>query len=204
MWSRRLRMNSLNHPASFEYRWTQRGLAWIAGAGPIPEEAEGYIRFLREHVESLDSVIEQYVLEAVTSFQQGTYFASAVMLGAASEKALYMLAISVAGALKSASERQKLQELLDRRKLFSLLELVRDLIDRASKAKSIPYSITEGAPTHLMAMYDAIRLQRNDAVHPMNAEVSVDSVRMLLLSFPYALARTENIRSWLEANPNSI
>ena len=62
---------------------------WIAGAEPVPENAGAYLEFLRSRVSPLDPVIEQYVLEAVTAFERQAHFASAVMLGAASEKALY-------------------------------------------------------------------------------------------------------------------
>lgn len=55
-----------------------------------------------------------------------------------------------------------------------------------------------------MSLYEAIRVQRNDAVHPMNAQVSEASVRHSIQSLPYALAKSEEIRHWLTSNPGSI
>ena len=55
----------------------------------------GYINFLKKHVPTLDDVIEQYILEALTAFNRDAYFAAAVMAGAASEKAIYLLAVSL-------------------------------------------------------------------------------------------------------------
>jgi hypothetical protein len=55
-----------------------------------------------------------------------------------------------------------------------------------------------------MSLYEAVRVQRNDAVHPMNAIVSEDSVRLLLQSFPYALSKSEELRAWCAANPGSL
>ena len=126
------------------------------------------------------------------------------MLGAASEKALYLLAEAMLGALKDVNKHKKLKSLLDRRKLLELLEYVRDTIQIASNAKALPYSDHEGTATHLMSLYEAIRVQRNDAVHPMNASVSADSVRLLIQSFPYSLSKTEELRAWFAANPSSI
>jgi hypothetical protein len=194
----------LNQPRGESYRWTERGLMWITGGDPAPEEAEGYLKFLRARVVSLDSVIEQYIIEAVTAFERQANFAAAVMLGAASEKALYMLADSLVMGLTLPKEKAVLQALLDKRSLLRLFEFVRDTIITAEKAKKMPYSVTEGSTTHLMSIYESVRVQRNNAVHPMNASVSADSVRIQLTSFPFALEKMEALRAWLLANPSRL
>jgi hypothetical protein len=196
--------DALNQPALYEFRVTERGRVWLQGEEPLPENAEKYMRFLRGHVTTLDPVIDQYVVEALTAFDREAFFASAVMLGAASEKELYLLADSLLGALKDAKKQTKLKSILDRRKLLELFESVRDSIDLAATAKAIPYNVTEGATTHLMSLFEAIRVQRNDAVHPMNAQVSEESVRHSIQSLPYLLAKSEEIRGWLATNPSSI
>jgi hypothetical protein len=96
-------------PVSEWYRWTERGLQWVEGAEPVPEEAAGYMKFLREHVPTLDDVIEQYILEALTAFNRDAYFAATVMVGAASEKAVYLLGTSLVAALKVSRRRTTLE-----------------------------------------------------------------------------------------------
>lgn len=189
----------LNFSRSEWYLWTERGLQWIKGAEPIPEEATGYMKFLRERVPTLDDVIEQYILEALTAFNREAYFAAAVMVGAASEKAVYLLAASLLGALKPSRRRTMLETALNKRQLFALLDCVRKTIEDFSSDNPppIPYSASEGAAVHLASLFEAIRTQRNDAVHPMNANVSASSVRLLLHSFPYALSTTEKLRTWM-------
>ena len=196
----------LNFTRSEWYCWTERGLQWIKGAEPIPEEVVGYINFLKEQVPTLDEVIGQYILEALTSFNREAYFAAAVMVGAAAEKAVYLLAASLVNALKPSPRRIRLQTSLDKRQLFALLDCVRKTIEDCSTGNPapIPYSISEGATPHLASLFDAIRTQRNDAVHPMNATVSASSVRLLLHSFPYALSTTEKLRIWADANHASL
>lgn len=194
----------LNPPHLHMFNVTKRGRAWFQGKEPLPEDAEQYMKFLRERVAALDPIIEQYVIEALTAFDRDAYFASAVMLGAASEKELYLLAEAVVLALKDPKRQTKMKGLLDRRKLLELFETVRDTIHQAVAAKLIPYADSEGSTTHLMSLYEAIRVQRNDAVHPMNAVVSEDSVRLLLQSFPYALSKSEDLRVCLVGNPGSI
>jgi hypothetical protein len=194
----------LNLPSSNKYYVTQRGEKWFNGVEPFPEEAAGYMNFLRQLIPTIDSIIEQYMIEALTAFERSAYFAAAVMLGAASEKALYLLAESMLDAFRDTGKRRRLQSTLERRKLSELCELVRDSIQNASSTKVLPYTHFEGSTAHLMSLFEAIRVQRNDAVHPMNATVSGDSVRLLIQSFPYALNKSEELRRWLTAHPNSI
>jgi len=194
----------INPPGSLTYRWTDRGLLWINGGDPAPEEAESYLKFLRARVPQLDSVIEQYAVEAVTAFERQANFAAAVMLGAASEKALYMLADALLDAFAQQKDKATLRGLLDKRSLLRLFEYVRDALSDAEKTKKIPYLVTEGSTTHLMSIYESVRVQRNEAVHPMNASVSANSVRLLLASFPFALEKLEVLRVWLVTNKGSL
>lgn len=195
---------ALNPPPLHMFNVTQRGRIWFQGEEPLPEDAERYLKFLRAKVPTIDPIIEQYIIEALTAFEREAFFASSVMLGAASEKELYLLSEAVLLALKDPKKHSKLRGLLDRRKLLELFETVRDTINGAIAAKLVPYSDSEGSSTHLMSLYEAIRVQRNDAVHPMNAIVSEDSVRLLLQSFPYSLSKSEELRAWFVVNPNSI
>ena len=68
---------------------------------------------------------------------------------------------------------------------------------RSMRVRSAARQENEGSTTHLCSLYEAIRVQRNDAVHQMNAAVPEGSVRYLIQSFPYALGKTEEIRTWL-------
>jgi hypothetical protein len=192
-----------NFSRSEWYWWTDRGLQWIKGAEPIPEAATDYMKFLREHVPTVDDVISQYIVEALVAFNREAYFAAAVMVGAASEKGVYLLAASLLNALKPSRRRTMLESAFNKRQLFGLLECVRKAVEdgSAGNPSPIPYSVSEGAGPHLTSLFEAIRNQRNDAVHPMNATVSASSVRLLLHSFPYALNVVEKLRAWADANP---
>jgi hypothetical protein len=186
------------------YFLTPRGHSWAAGIEPLPEDVAGYMSVLHGLVPKLNDVIDQYVREGLGSFERKMFFAGAVMIGAAAEKAAYLLADDMVHALKDGSRKEKLIKAIERRRLFELLDLVGEAIIEASKAKVIPYAVTEGAEAHLMSLFEAVRVQRNDAVHPMNASVSADSVRLSFQAFPHALQRLEALREWFRANPNTI
>jgi hypothetical protein len=196
--------NFPSHAHINRYALTPKGLSWTNGVEPLPEDVDGYMGLLHRLIPKLDSVIDQYIREGLSSFERRMFFAGTVMIGAASEKAIYLLADDLLKALKDGPRKEKLAKVMERRRLWELLDLVRELINRAIKSKILPYSVTEGAEAHLMSLFEAIRVQRNDAIHPMNATVSDDSVRLSFLAFPHALQMVEGLRKWFQANPNAI
>ena len=191
-------------PGDKPYRLTKRGADWASGKDPMPEDSAQYMALLKQLVPSLDPVIEQYVSEGLSAFAGGHDFASAVMVGAASEKAIYLLGDSMIGAFASPQKQQSLRGFLDGRGLKKLFDFLRDEIADAIKRNVIPYSVHEGAIPHLMSLVEAIRVQRNDAVHPQNAAVTPDSVRLSYHAFPHALEKMETLRDWFRNNPASI
>jgi hypothetical protein len=180
---------------------TLRGIEWAKGNEPLPEDIAGYMKFLHDRIQNLDAVIEQYITDGLIAFERGAYFAAAVMLGAASEKTIYLLGDAMLGALKSQKAKQTLEQHLKGRSLNPLFTFIRDVLDRNRKTPNFPF---DGAITHLLSLIEAVRTQRNDSVHPTTGQVSADSVRLLTASFPYALSKSEELRAWLVANPQSL
>jgi hypothetical protein len=190
------------HLDHVDYMLTGRGANWAQNTDPLPEDTDGYMKLLRKLVPSLDSVIEQYVSEGLSSFERGTYFAAAVMVGAAAEKAVYLLADSILGAFADVARQTALKNRIEDRKLDALFKELDKTIHDARKV--LPYPVYDGAVMHLMSLIVAIKVQRNDAVHPMNAKVSADSVRLSFHAFPHALEKLETLRAWFVAHPKSI
>lgn len=186
------------------YRLSFLGQRWREGGEPVPEDYDGYLNFLHTLIPALDTVIAQYVSEGLSSFVRQSYFAAAVMIGAASEKAIYLLADSMSAALRKPADRTKLTDLLGRRSLKALFDFITKKITDTSVQKIIPYAVGEDAETHLMSLFAAIRVQRNDAVHPMNAQVSAEAVRLSFSAFPHALKKTQDLRDWFNKNHGTI
>jgi hypothetical protein len=185
------------------YMLTPRGLEWAAGKEPLPEDVAGYMKLLHELVPNLDAVIQQYILESLRSYERQMYFAAAVMVGAAAEKSVYLLAESMVEALKDASKQARLKNMIvERRGMSQLFSMVEATLH--SSRKILPYPVSDGAATYLMSLIESIRVQRNDAVHPMNATVSAGSVRLSLAAFPHALEKLDSLRTWFLANPRTI
>jgi len=190
-------------PVSFNYAryWrTPRGTAWSQGIDPLPEDIDGYMWHLSKLVPTLDSVIHQYIHEGLGSFHRGMFFSAAVMLGAASEKEIYLLGQSLVGALKNPTAQAQLTKLLADRSLYRLLLAIENHVGTCAKLRGV----FDGAHAHLMSLFESIRVQRNDAVHPNTANVDEDSVRLAYDSFPKAVEKTEALRAWFQTNPGSV
>lgn len=185
-----------------KFRITEYGMAWLRSEKrPIPEDTEGYIQFLKESIKNIDRVVIEYVSEAIKTFNRNYNFSSAVMLGAASEKLIYLLA----DELKDFPIDKKLRNdistgFLKKRGLKFLEEAISSAIDEIIKNTEIPYDIHEGSNHYLSALFDAIRIQRNDAVHPKKGEISKSQLRLLLLSFPHVCKKSYDLLNWLKAN----
>jgi len=184
---------------------TERGAKWAASAEPIPEDSEVYMEHLHKRVPKLDVVIKEYVSEGLSAFVRGNDFSAAVMVGAAAEKAIYILADSLKPALSNATKQNRLQELINvERSLKKLFDFVMNEIKSGIQRKIIPYAVHEGAEAHIGSLIDAIRVQRNDAVHPQNAKVTPDSVRLSYQAFPAVVEKIEKLRDWCHTNKAAL
>jgi len=110
------------------------------------------------------------------------------MIGAVSEKFIYLLAAARVPTLKDHVKPSTLQGRIDDRKLEQLLKYVEQTVVHGHTNKVIPFDVMGGTVRHLLSLFDSIRLQRNDAIHPMNFVVSADSVRFNLPPLPYHAA----------------
>jgi hypothetical protein len=163
---------------------TERGATWASGAEPVPEDSQVYMDHLLKRVPKLDPVMKEYFAEGLSAFVRGNYFSAAVMVGAAAEKAIYLLAASLKPALIDAAKQGRLQNLTDsERSLKKLFDFVANEIKKGIASKVIPHSVHEGVEAHLGSLIEAVRVQRNDAVHPQNAKVTPDSVSLSYQGF---------------------
>jgi hypothetical protein len=192
----------MHAPRGDRYDITPRGKQWSGGTDdPLPEDADGYMKLLKQNVPTVDPVVEEYIRNGLIAFNGGAYFAAAVMVGAATEKAIYMLAEAMVPALKAGSRKTKLEQLFkSKRSLVHFLEFIRDTLEMNSKL----LDPTDNAVTQIAGMFDAIRVQRNDAVHPQTGHVSDLSVRFTIVNFPAFLEKCEEVRDWLVKNPRAV
>jgi hypothetical protein len=155
-------------------------------------------------VPNLDEVVREYVIEGLESFEHGRFRAAAVMIGAASEKALYMMAEKMLDAIAVPDRKGKFSAALKRRDLAELFDRMKRVLEQANNLAGRPFDIFDGGQDHLVSLIKAIQVQRNNAVHPMNEKISDETVRLSYLAFPYALQKIEQLRDWFSNNPNVL
>jgi hypothetical protein len=155
-----------------------------------------FIEVLCSLVPNVDAIIRQYVEESLIAYQRQAYFAAAVMIGAACEKAIYLLADSILRSAQAPGEKKKLAEAMRYRSLRDLFEAVQNVLE--TKQGKIPYTVREGAEHHFLSFFESVRVQRNEAVHPNAAQVKV---QLSLAAFPHACQKVYDLIGWLDANP---
>jgi len=198
---------SRNFPATVddsELELTGRGREWVNAQEPIPELPAEYIDALQKMVPNLDEVVREYVVEGLGSFEHERFRAAAVMIGAASEKALYMLAEKMLDAIAAPKWKEKFSTALKRRDLAELFDQMKGVLEQANNLAGRPFDIFDGGQDHLVSLIKAIQVQRNNAVHPMNEKISDETVRLSFLAFPYELQGIEELRDWFSNNPNVL
>ena len=189
-----------NFPSFNRFVLTSFGKEWIIADHIIPEDAIGFLSALKHSIQALDPVVEQYIQEALVTYDRKAFFAAAVMLGAASEKVVYQLMEALQGSVKNKQRKSELANAMERRGLPKMFQLIEDTLESAIEKKKIPYDVHEGCHHHLMSIIEAIRVQRNDAVHPAIAEVDQQRVWMSLIAFPAACRKVHDLIEWLGEN----
>ncbi len=125
-----------------------------------PEEIVGK---LEARVGDLDDVVRQYYIESLRAYQEGLYISSVICLGAASERAIYLLA----GAIQSYSEKYQ-EGIKKRRHISGLTKYLSDSVI------PIIFTTDKEFARELKDLLDELgklyRKNRNDAGHPETIE----------------------------------
>jgi hypothetical protein len=182
------------------FRLTKFGKDYISQSAPHYYDPQGYMESLRNIIQNLDPIIEQYISEGLNCFRRQLFFASAVMLGAAAEKAILLLLQAIADSMSNPSSKRKAAQLLDRPNLPEIFGTINKTINPLVKAKTIPYSVHQGCTEHLMSLFEMIRVQRNDAIHPITGQVDRTKVFLSLQTLPTALESINKLIEWFGNN----
>ena len=101
-------------------------------------------------------------------------------------------------------KQETLKKRLGERKLDRLFSFIERVMIDCHSQDVIPYDVMEGTTRHLISLIEYIKVQRNDAVHPMTFQVSADSVRFSLNAFRLTFKKVEALRHWCLSHPSSL
>jgi len=182
-------------------RLTAYGQRCIEEHQILPHDPEGYLTDFQRSVPSADPVIQEYLTEALQCFLRDLHRACAVMLGAASEKAILLLIESYAESIADPNKKMQVKGQIEKApSIFRKYEAFEKGFANI-KAK-LPRQLAENADSLLRGIFDLIRNSRNDAGHPASGIlISRDSnYSHLRLFIPYC-KRIYELILWFAANP---
>ena len=185
------------------YRLTEYGVKVAQATGPQPYDPTGFLADFTAKNPGADPVILDYLTEAVTAFNHGCPKSAAVMMGAASEKALLLLHDAFQVAITDTSKKAIFDR--DSRKswtIHSKYRVLKDRLDQMVAAKKLAGDLRDTISFELPAGFDLIRRQRNAAGHPeIVANHDPDAVFLNLRVMTEYIRRVYLLIDHFDSNP---
>lgn len=169
------------------YLLTPHGRRVLENPDYEPHDAEGYLARLRQEVPGTDPVIDAYLVEALGCYRHGFHLASAVMLGAASEKAMLGLIETMKRGLKDPAFDKAIERAQTiKQKQEAVTKFLPD-------PKTLPGELAERLPQAVEFVFHTLRIARNDAGHPTGRFVQPGVVHGNLVLFPSYLRTLKDL-----------
>jgi hypothetical protein len=185
---------------------TDHGRRVLAEPRPVPYDPDGYLASLDKAAGGLRPSTTKYLEEALLTFRTGTYLASAVMLGAASEMLFLELCQAITGAIADPNGRDRFEDRTGPLKnMVSRMSEVTSWLKQ--KKRQLPDEWQRQEQFGVIdKVADLIRNRRNDAGHPQDppAVPTHEEMYALLVVFPHYCKRLYELKAWLLTNPASI
>jgi hypothetical protein len=184
---------------------TEHGRRVIEEARPIPYDPDGYLANLTTVAPGLHPTAHRYVQEAIVTFRARCYLASAVMLGAASERTFNDLAESIAKAIADPSKQASFQDKALRGKMRDRVNAVTGWCRNNRSQLSGEWAGEERVEV-IDRLAHFIRSRRNDAGHPQDppAIPTHEEAYASLVVFPDYCKWICELKADLDANPGTI
>jgi len=146
---------------------TEHGQKVIEEARPVPYDPDGYLASVQAGAPGLHDTALRYLQEAVATFRARCYLASAVMLGAASERIFNELAESIGNAVADPNKQKSFR---DKALRGNMRDRVNAVIGWCRNNRTLLKG--EWARDERVEVFDRlahfIRNRRNDAGHPQD------------------------------------
>jgi hypothetical protein len=184
---------------------TEHGRRVIAEVRPVPYDPDGYLANLEAVAAGVHPTALRYVQEAVATFRARCYLASAVMLGAASERIFDHLAESIHNALANQADRTRFQERALRGRMRDRVNTVTGWC-RNNRGQLNGEWAGEDRVETIERLAHFIRSRRNDAGHPQDppAVPTHEETYAALVVFPDYCRWIYELKRDLDARPGAI
>ena len=162
---------NLSNPNLPWFHLTEYGRKVLATGEFLPHDPTGYLQRFRTSVDSVDPTVEAYLSESLDCFARGSFIASVVMLGVASERSFLLLSDALLDVLADAKERSAFDAILKRNAMKPKQDWVLNKVQAIQSARRRP--LPDNVNVMLTVIFDFIRTQRNSLGHPQETPPKV-------------------------------
>ena len=182
-----------NNPCYPWFHFTRLGEKAYANLSRDPSNSQGYKKYLQSKA-ALDDLTLSYVEEALNTFNNSCYKASAIMIGAASESILLNLRDTLVNRMYYL--RQNVPNDLKDWRVSKIIKALQGIFD--SKKGTMPNDLKSVYEQSWLSLTNYIRELRNDAGHPNPlGSISEVEVHCALLIFPELARMVNKITDWV-------
>jgi hypothetical protein len=166
-----------------------------------PDSPDKYIHRLQHDVPNASDTVLRYVNEALVSYLNRSYLASAVMLGVASEADFLEMAEAFGHWLPS-TEGTKFLTLIRKPNAAYLAKFEEYRKKLEPRKPDLPEELADGMALTLDAIVDLLRIYRNEAGHPRGKQIGRDQAKIHLEMFARYVERMYAFKAFFERMTN--
>lgn len=182
----------LLNPAPPFFHITEKGRETFKKLSRDPANPQGYIDYLSRF--NVNSIADSYIREALETYNNNCFKASAVMIGAAAESIILELRDNLVNKMNELGK--SVPDKLKDWKIKTVIDQISEEIEL--KKEEIPRPLFDAFSAYWSALSGQIRFSRNDAGHPSSIEpVTEGSVHASLLIFPELVKLVSDLIKWI-------
>jgi len=161
---------SSSQPGPPFFKVTRHGKMVLQHGEPQPYDPDGYLRYLKQEIPTIDETIFMYMAESLHAYLRGLMLSSTVMLGGASEKTFLLLKESFIAAIADQKRREEVEKKFNAaRGVKHQFDLFREYIEQIRK--TLPKNLSDDLSIQLDGIFNFIRTCRNDVGHPSGRKI---------------------------------
>jgi hypothetical protein len=178
------------------FKITEWGKRCLEKGEYLPFDAGMFMERIRKEIPSLDVVISLYLVESLKCFRNGTYMASAMMVGVAGEQMMLVLRKAVYDALSSPEKKKRFDD-----EAKGQIKRVYNAVWKklGPVREQMPERLRESVGVELAGVFELVRKTRNETGHPTGRNIEREESEALLLLFPTYSKMVYMLIDWLAA-----
>ena len=176
------------------FKITEWGKRCLEKGEYLSFDAGMFMERIRKEIPNLDVVISLYLVESLKCFRNGTFVASAMMVGVAAEQIMLVLRKAVYDALGSPEKKKR----FDNEAQGQVKRVYSAVWKRLDPVREqMPERLRESVGVELAGVFELVRKTRNEAGHPTGRSIEREEAEALLLLFPTYSKTVYTLIGWL-------